>query len=866
MHFDLELEIRSNPDFAGKVEGTLHEMMTAYAGSRTDPDQREVYHTQMSQLLELVRYNTVLFTPYAWPAYPKDQPLYYSDYPFAFQMFHMQVGGYKVFKGSRQISKCRSVRASEPISAANGQPLYPMDLRVGQKILSVSDNGRRVADQIVAIHRTGRQPVSRVVLHSGERLLLSQTHQLRLFRKWEQISNLAPGSQVAVLQIGGFFEGLKMPREQILMVATAGDRVPGWVFELSPSDTCLFLGRLWAKHGSVTQKPPRIVCPLPDATSADGVRALLLKFGIRSRITRILGAGFLVRVTESESKVRFLDLYYGSKPEFERLETMTWSKIKSVEPVGEEETWDIETERFHNYILDGVVSHNSTSFACRQMLNARLFRAFRSLYIVPRNDQLTTYQNKFSEIEKACHWWRRNSALRQNLGYKEFPNGSVIEMTYALTSSSGIRGKTTDELLFDEAQHLDPDLEIEIMQTQSASTMPVTIYAGTSLSVDTFLEEKWSNSSLGLWVIRCDCGHFNIPVPEHNVMDMIQPDGPSCVKCHRVLNVKSGRYEHHDKQALDAGREGYHIPQIIVPAVVYNPIRWANIYELKLRSGHSPQFLREILGISTEEGSREITKKQLQAICTLGRNIEKLHAKAMNRQYRWVISGCDWGGSDYNPDLKTKVSTTVHAMIGVTAENVLEIIHFRRYGGMDYDEIIGDILENHTRLNAFAIATDFGVGAVYNSKLRAVIPPERHLIFGYVGPNTNLIKEPEGPHMYNQWSLNKTESISLTYQRVREKGILCYDWDMASHYLADFQNLFRSLGEREAGATTFVYRAHPTKPNDALMAVNYAHMLAKILIGEPMFADLSVAHRLMNVMTSSDFGLHASQFEGAYSG
>lgn len=619
MYHDLEYAIRTDPDFNAQLLEKLSATMDLMEAAHGDPSMVDPFHTAMLSMLEATHYNTAIFTPYAWPAYPKAEPLYYSDYPFAFQMFQLQLGGFKVFKGSRQISK-------------------------------------------------------------------------------------------------------------------------------------------------------------------------------------------------------------------------------------------------------------STSFSCRQLLNARIFRAFRSLYIVPRNDQLETYQNKFREIEKACRWWRRDSRLRQNLGYKEFPNASVIEMAYVHQSAHSIRGKSTDELLFDEYQNFDPDLELEVIQTQSASTMPVTIYAGTSLTTDTALEHKWSISSQGIWVMRCpSCNHFNMPLPDHNVMDMIQPAGCCCAKCKTLLNVRAGNYVHNDSHALDAGREGYHIPQIIVPAVVYNPLRWAAIYELKNRIGSSRKFFQEILGIATEEGEKEITKKQLQDICVLGRNIDALQQKAINRGYRWVVSGCDWGGSDYNPDLKTKVSTTVHAMIGIVPTGEFDILHFRRYAGMNYDDIAYDIIANHNRLKGFAIASDFGVGAVYNSKIREKVPPERHLIFNYTGPASDLIKEPIGPHLYNQWSLNKTESISLVYDLIRTKLIRCYSWEFAEEYLMDFLNLFRAPGERVGsgtggGATTFIYRAHPTKPNDALMAVNYAVMLGKILRGDQMFADMATQLHLSSILSSDLSGIHIPNLPGAYSG
>jgi len=40
----------------------------------------------------------------------------------------------------------------------------------------------------------------------------------------------------------------------------------------------------------------------------------------------------------------------------------------------------------------------STAFCCRQLLNARFLSAFKSMYVVPRNQQLATYRNKMREI------------------------------------------------------------------------------------------------------------------------------------------------------------------------------------------------------------------------------------------------------------------------------------------------------------------------------------------------------------------------------------------------------------------------------------------------------------------------------------
>jgi hypothetical protein len=200
------------------------------------------------------------------------------------------------------------------------------------------------------------------------------------------------------------------------------------------------------------------------------------------------------------------------------------------------------------------------------------------------------------------------------------------------------------------------------------------------------------------------------------------------------------------------------------------------------------------------------------------------------------------------------------------------VLHMRRYSGMNYDDIIGDILRNHFAYQGYALASDFGVGAVYNSKLRQKIPPERHLMFCYTGPTTELLAEPEGTHQYNQWSLNKTESISLIFDAIRQQRIRCFAWEIAQEYLQDCLNLFRAPGERGqsggagSGMKTFIYRSHPTRPNDTLMALNYGFTLGRLLLGEPMLADLSVKIRLEAQLQGTWSDLNYPDWPGAISG
>ncbi len=46
------------------------------------------------------------------------------------------------------------------------------------------------------------------------------------------------------------------------------------------------------------------------------------------------------------------------------------------------------------------------------------------------------------------------------------------------------------------------------------------------------------NKHLGEVDTKCiGCNHYNVPTPEEGVLDMIQPDGFSCCKCGKLLNM-----------------------------------------------------------------------------------------------------------------------------------------------------------------------------------------------------------------------------------------------------------------------------------------------------------------------------------------
>lgn len=488
----------------------------------------------------------------------------------------------------------------------------------------------------------------------------------------------------------------------------------------------------------------------------------------------------------------------------------------------------------------------TTTFCVRLLTNAFLHPNYRCLMVLPHPEHLNTIKNRLAEMSRACRYKENSKTCRQNLTYREYSNGSIIELIRVLTNADEARSKTTDELIFDEYQLFDVNLQPELEQTQKASEIPIINYAGTSTTLDSPLETRWDESSQGTWHLKgpkgwIDCGD------KETVMKCIRQEGFCCPKTGQRLDVTKGQFIHQYIERANTGLVGLHIPQVVIPEYAMDPLNWAIIWR-SFNQYDDAKFLQEIMGIPTQEGAREITVQDLQRICVLGSPTEGLKRAQKNR-YAYVISGCDWGGSDYNPAAKTKQSYTVHAIIGVLHDGKVDILSLKKYAGMGYREIIDSILTDHKTFGASCLASDFGVGMLYNTLIREDkrLNPSRHAIMDYGGPNTKFLSLPKASLLSNLFVLNRTESITALFEAIKktpEPRIRCYNWETAEACLMDFLNMYRVVSELPGGHNFFVYRRHGARPDDTLHAINFAYTLGRLLLGEAMLDDPALKRSL----------------------
>lgn len=455
------------------------------------------------------------------------------------------------------------------------------------------------------------------------------------------------------------------------------------------------------------------------------------------------------------------------------------------------------------------------------------------------------------------------SGITQLIGYKGVtdvlditPAGEkhVADIQVARDRNFIAEGVVVHNCTVDEIQSLNPDHLEDILYTLTDSKMPTKIFAGTALSIDTLLEAKWADSSMGMWHIRAMDDKHWLNMYDKDVLFKVcsNPQGPTCPYTGKLLNVTDGCFIHAYPERAREGRIGFHIPQCIIPDLAYDPIKWGAIYD-RVTHTDFKKVLQECFGIAIAEGSREITSQDLQRMCILTDTPDQLKQKCKEGYYRQIISGCDWGGSDYNPNIKSKTSYTVHCIIGLAPDNSIDILHYKRYSGMMYPDIAASIIKDHEDYKGNILASDFGVGLAYNMEIRKYLPIDKHFVIGYVGPKAEAVAVPKDAHLENQLSVNRTEAITNVFRDAKSMApqkIRCRNWTEMQSYLNDWLNMFRVPTEDNTGRNTFKYIRAATKADDALHAFTFAYVMMKIFLGESLIQDPQLEAKLRQIMTS----------------
>lgn len=476
----------------------------------------------------------------------------------------------------------------------------------------------------------------------------------------------------------------------------------------------------------------------------------------------------------------------------------------------------------------GKSANNSRS----EVMDCLQIPHFQLLYVAPLQAQTHYYSATYlKEAINTCSVARylQNTKyedkdagpVMKQIGHQSFANGAGIKLTYAKTSSDRARGIFADRIDFDEIQdHLVDNIDV-ISQSLSQSQWGIRRFTGTAKTIDNTIQYLWEDSSQAEWVMKCEhCGYWNIPNAEGRIWDMVRQAGPSCVKCGKVLNVRNGEFvpQYPNRHSMFAG---FHIPQIVVPAIAENPKKWSAVVQKCLRQPPATTS-QEIFGISCSTGARIITEEDIKRHSTLP-SVKKMQEPAWQNQYLHRIGGIDWGVAE-------QTSFTVHTVIGLTRDAKIHVLWAKRFVGFDPDDQLTQIAQTHRFYNCDLICADFGMGFDKNIMLqhRFGLPM---LQMQYTAQNQLLhYKEFLG---HPRWMVDKVTAMEYLFMAIKYGRILFPPPNEFEVYTQDLLSPYEEIVNVK-GLETRKFLRNPNRPDDFAHALNFAFMGAFRIAGLSM--------------------------------
>jgi hypothetical protein len=479
------------------------------------------------------------------------------------------------------------------------------------------------------------------------------------------------------------------------------------------------------------------------------------------------------------------------------------------------------------YLCGRQVS-KSTNLSRSEVLDAIQIPQFQQLFIAPLKDQTLRYSK--SVLQEAINTCRTARLMQNkkfaakhgegaidivnNMTHKTFSNGASIQLSYASTDPDRVRGVTADRVDFDEVQDQIFDNVSVIAESLSNSRWGIQRFTGTAKTMDNPIQQFWEQSSRSEWAVQCTkggCGFWNIPDKEHNVLKMISPTGPVCAKCGTPINPRLGQWVHGSPDKVNKFM-GYHIPQIVLPAMTEDPKRWLAIATKVARLPESVIYT-EVLGISTDQGTRLISQEDIDNTSNLGTPDQYL-GRGLEK-YQQICIGVDWGVANIT-------SFTAVAVCGITNNGNIECIHGEVWGGLDIKTIFKKIVHLTTKYRCDFVACDYGMGFHNNQILTLEYGlPVIQLFYVNQGQFLNPTEKMNIP----LWKIDRNTALDVVFDNVKKGKIRFLNPEYSRDYTTHLLAVYEELTEVSSGVRRRKFDRTPDRPDDFLHALTFASMV-----------------------------------------
>jgi hypothetical protein len=487
-----------------------------------------------------------------------------------------------------------------------------------------------------------------------------------------------------------------------------------------------------------------------------------------------------------------------------------------------------DTEAEETIIMSGRQVEKSTTNAVHIANNTLLIPNFKCLYAAPLMKQVRVFsRERLGRLYRYSNhdMIKKNfmsKDMADNVGHKEFTNGSVNYLEHCFELGDNIRGISANGVYIDEVQDIHIDAIPVIRESQShayesGAGIKITQYTGTPKTFSNTIQQTWEKSTQNEWVVKCPhCG-------THQILGMknLTPDKYICRKCRMEIGVENiingmwiptqpGKY-----------MQGYRISQMMVP--------WIKPFDLwqKAHMYSIGKFHNECLGRSFESADKPFTMSVLGRISD---NDQKLLTRRegvfANRQ---TFMGVDWGTGER--------SYTVITIFSINGTGQLQLIYVKRFEHGDELEQTYQVEFICALMQQFQVAyciVDWGFGVVQFEMLRKKFGSRVDCCYY----SFNLSTKNKYDKRRSRWTVNRSQVMTDYVNYVKEARVLWPGMDkgqfpwLYDHHLNEYAEYRESP---KTGRTEDLIYNHPEgAPDDGLHSCVYAYLASILYKGSPI--------------------------------
>ena len=515
-----------------------------------------------------------------------------------------------------------------------------------------------------------------------------------------------------------------------------------------------------------------------------------------------------------------------------------WDEVSSIEQLPAEETFAVETEKHHNYVTDGIITHNSTFLGNKIVVRSAVRPYFRTLYISPSHIQTRTFSNDRLKVaiesSPVISKYLQNAKVSQQVFEKGFTNGSFIFLRSAFLSADRARGISSDQVCIDELQDILISNVPVILQCLSHSKYQYQFFAGTPKTHENTITQYWKRTTQCEWMVPCS--HCSAETGKKwNYLDKsnIGLHGPICKYCGKGLDVSVGEWQ----KAQQSDFYGYRISQLMVPWIVKKDSDAWKTMIMQMETYPESQFQNEVLGLPFDNAAKPITRAQLMQCCDSNHhfirdplNLTPADVEIVNNNN--LIGGIDWGEGNDGSDkgLKGKFKTasyTVFTIGAYSGGDKFKIYFMKRFTGKEIDPeyIVNYVAAVYQRLGLKMIGVDWGFGWGVNNALFRKVGPQHCVQFMYVDRQKQTRK---WDHIGYKFQLLRNHVISEVYYGLKKQEIVFPRFDEWASFATDILNVGVEYSEYQR-KMMYVHRS--SEPDDSLHSLLYCREAAKIFHG-----------------------------------